>query len=458
MPKPIFPAGFRGRRFRNWAIVGLLYAFFLMSRHNFSALVPTLMDSFGWTRNDLSALEAALHFIYCLSLLVNAIIVDRIGGRRALLMGATGIVFMNLLVGVFQFGVLTPPEISGEGSARMIQTSPTLVWGLSSKQVAYTLSVIWSCNACFQSLGPLALVKINAHWFHIAERGLFAAVFGLVLRLGFLLAFSGVPLITAVLPWCWGFWIPAMLVATLGFATLLFVAERPEDAGFTSMDTGDAAWGPPGADLRYQDVARKIFTSPVFWMFAFTYVTMGFLQRSTVDSWWPVYFKEYHAIGSTEVIYQATAWGIALLGILGGFVAGALSDGIFKGRRAPVAAIALILVLCGLVLFYASDALGLGGWGAFLALALLSFFVNGAYLLLSWTVPMDFGGKKATATVAGFLDGMQYLVAAPLTGVLVGAITTSYGWQVWKLAAIPFALAGAILMLNTWNPAPKGSR
>ena len=69
---------------------------------------------------------------------------------------------------------------------------------------------------------------------------------------------------------------------------------------------------------------------------------------------------------------------------------------------------------------------------------------------------MDFGGKKGAATAAGLFDGMQYFVAAPFTGLLVGWITQNYGWQIWKLWPIPFAIVGGILMATLWNATPRG--
>ncbi len=99
--------------------------------------------------------------------------------------------------------------------------------------------------------------------------------------------------------------------------------------------------------------------------------------------------------------------------------------------------------------------MGLGGWGAFAAISLLSFFVNGAHGLIGGAASMDFGGKRGAATAAGLFDGMQYFFAAPFTGLLVGQITTKYGWQVWKLWPIPFAIIGALVMARLWNVKPR---
>jgi OPA family glycerol-3-phosphate transporter-like MFS transporter len=450
-----YPAGFGARRFQNWMIVGLLYSFFYMTRYNFTALGPVLMDTFGWTKVDLSYLETAMPFVYGASVVLNAMIADRVGGRKAFLIGAAGVVAMNIAFGSFHWTVLQAPVMQGVGHDRSVVTPAVLAGGMNAHQLAVIMSVVWACNAYFQSFGALSIVKINAQWFHVSERGTFGAIFGVLIRLGLVLGFSGAPLIAQWLKWYWAFWIPAGCVALLGVAVLLFVRETPEDAGFQEIETGDAVIGDPGKKVRVRDVLHKIFTSRTMWMIALASVMIGFVRRSVVDSWWPVYLKENFGAHFTT-LQQATAWGIAVSGIIGGFVLGPLSDKAFQSRRAPVVVIGFVGMAATLVLFYVSDALSLGGWAAVVCFAVLSFFVNGAHGLIGGAASMDFGGKKGAATAAGLFDGAQYFFAAPFTGLLVGWITQRFGWQTWKLWPIPFALIGAIVMAKLWNVTPRG--
>ncbi|MBN2357904.1 MAG: MFS transporter [Deltaproteobacteria bacterium] len=450
-----YPAGYRTRRFQNWMIVGLLYSFFYMTRYNFTALGPTLMDAFGWTKVDLSYLETSMPFIYGASVVLNAMIADRLGGRKAFLIGAVGVVVMNFVFGAFHWVVLEAPVMEGIGHDRTIVKAAVLAGGIDSHQLALIMSAVWACNAYFQSFGALSIVKINAQWFHIRERGTFGAIFGVLIRFGLVLGFSGAPLIAKWLPWHHAFWIPAVCVAVLAVLVLFFVRERPQDAGYPDFDTGDAQIGEPDQKVRVRDVLYKIFTSRTMWMIALASVMIGFVRRSVVDSWWPVYLKENFA-DNAAVLQQAIAWGIAVCGIIGGFVLGPLSDKVFQSRRAPVVVIGFAGMAVILVMFYVSDAIGLGGWAAFVCLSLLSFFVNGAHGLIGGAASMDFGGKKGAATAAGLFDGAQYFFAAPFTGLLVGWITQHYGWQTWKLWPIPFAIIGAIIMASLWNATPRG--
>jgi OPA family glycerol-3-phosphate transporter-like MFS transporter len=453
------PAEFRDpeykmRRFRNWMLVGVLYSLFYMTRYNFMALSPELQALFGWDKNDLGLFETILPLVYGLSVFLNGPLAEKIGGRRAFLIGAAGVVVMNFVFGAFALLVDVPATFGGAGGKALLQPAQ-LAWDVTPRTLAWIMAIIWGINGYFQSFGALAIVKINAQWFHIRERGTFSAIFGVLIRFGLILAFSGAPFIAAYLPIQWAFWIPAILVAALFVGNLLFVTETPEEAGYASRDTGDAVIGEEGQKVTTKMVLVRIFTSWQMWMIALASMMIGLVRRSTVDGWWKPYFNEQYGMSGTDFVPQLLAWGIAVLGIAGGFTFGGLSDRVFGSRRAPVVVIGFIGMFACLGLFYASDALVLGPWGALVCLSLLSFFVNGAHGMVGGAASMDFGGRKGVATAAGLFDGMQYLAAA-FTGVAVGAISTDYGWQAWKLWAVPFAVIGAIVMSFLWNQMPRG--
>jgi OPA family glycerol-3-phosphate transporter-like MFS transporter len=201
---------YRRRRFQNWILVGLLYSFFYMTRYNFSALAPTWREVFGWTKADLGIFEMLLPLVYGLSVVLNAPLADKFGGRKALLFGAVGVVVMNLAFGAFYLAVGTPAVWQGN---QLVEPA-VLAGGLSARGLAWVMAVVWAGNGYFQSFGALSIVKINAQWFHLRERGTFGAIFGVLIRFGLILGFSGAPLIASLLPWQWAFWLPALMDAT----------------------------------------------------------------------------------------------------------------------------------------------------------------------------------------------------------------------------------------------------
>ena len=91
---------FRVRRRQNWIVLGLLYAFFYATRYNLSALSGQLCTYFGWTNTQYGVFETMMPFVYGVSVLVNGPVADRIGGKKAFLAGALGVVAMNFLFGL----------------------------------------------------------------------------------------------------------------------------------------------------------------------------------------------------------------------------------------------------------------------------------------------------------------------------------------------------------------------
>jgi OPA family glycerol-3-phosphate transporter-like MFS transporter len=231
----------------------------------------------------------------------------------------------------------------------------------------------------------------------------------------------------------------------------------PKDAGFGDLDTGDDSAPDDGAPPALSYILRKVFASRATWTIAVISMMVGMVRRSTIDSWYPKYFKELYLPGAQSVAsfipYQTAVWGIALCGIAGGFAFGIASDRVFGGRRAPVIAVGFGGMIGLLLLFGLLDHWALGPWPAAICLSLLSFFVNGAHGMIGGAASMDFGGRKAAATAAGLFDGMQYL-ASSLVGIGMGWMLDHWGWRFWQFVPVPFALAGALLAVSLWNVVP----
>ena len=459
LDRPVITPEFRRQRIINWMSLGLLYAFFYMTRYNYTAVAPTLADLLGWKNTDLGIFETLMPLVYGLSVVLNGPFADRTGGKKAFLFGAIGVALMNFLFGMASLAVSSPAVWEGAGLARHVVTPAALKFGLSGGMILTLMAIVWGMNGFFQSFGALSIVKVNAQWFHVRERGTFAGIFGVLIRMGLLLAFQGVPLILLVLPWQYAFWIPGACVLVLFVINYFFMYNSPKDAGLGDFNTGDEIEGDESQPSSLTFVIKKVFASRLMWMIALGSMMIGFVRRSVVDAWWPKYFVDFYGANksafATYLPYIIATWGIALAGIAGGFVFGIASDRTFGGRRAPVITFGFIGMAVVLALFGVSDLLNFGPIFAACCLVLLSFFVNGAHGMIGGAASMDFGGKRAAASAAGLFDGMQYLAGA-FVGMGVGYITTNWGWGAWHWAPIPFALIGAYVMSRLWNELPKG--
>jgi OPA family glycerol-3-phosphate transporter-like MFS transporter len=414
------------RRTQNWLVLGLTYAAMYMARYNFGFANKALSDTYGWSKTQVGVIISAATLVYGLSAFFNGPFADRFGGRRAMLIGASGAFLFNL---AFGFGAYLG----------FLDKGTTLL--------AY-FATVWTLNMYFQSFSALSLIKVNAGWFHVGERGVFSAIFGSMIQGGraAVYALMTTALVVA-LPWQWKFFLPAAAVGVMLILTAIVVRDAPEQAGLPPFDPQDATSGDTEPiTLRY--VARRVFTNPVMLTIAAAEFCTG-LVRKGFEEWFPRYMQEAQHLPNDNPIFKAGAFGVVLAGIAGAFLAGTLSDWVFKARRPPVAFIGYALQIVCLAVIWRAPSLN----AIIIAFAVNSLAISMVHSMLSGTASMDFGGKRAAATAAGLFDGMQY-IGGSFTGIGLGMILDRFGWGAWAPSMIGFSGLGAILMLVVWDARP----
>ena len=91
-----YPPGFRARRGLNWGFLGLLYTSYYMCRYNFSIANKSISTEFGFNRAQMGYIIGTNLLAYACGQIINGLITDRIGGKRAMLIGAAGTIVMNI--------------------------------------------------------------------------------------------------------------------------------------------------------------------------------------------------------------------------------------------------------------------------------------------------------------------------------------------------------------------------
>ncbi len=425
--KPIHTMQFKKRRGLNWMTLGLTYAGMYMARYNFGFANKELSDTFGFSKTEIGTIITISTLVYGLSAIFNGPIADRWGGRRAMITGALGACVFNI-----GFGLAAYMGFLGTGTFMLLY-----------------LASMWTLNQYFQSYSALALIKVNAGWFHVTERGVFSAIFGSMIQSG---RFAVYALMTtalvAGLPWQWKFFLPAMIVGLFTFLTFLFVKDTPKDAGLDEFDPQDATSGDT-EKITFKYVAKKVFTNPIAITIAAAEFCTG-LVRKGFEEWFPRYMQEVHHLKLDSPVFQRNAFAVVIAGIAGAFIAGFMSDKVFGSRRPPVAFIGYILQVISLTIVALAPSLE----AIIIAFTVNSLAISMVHSMLSGTASMDFGGKRAAATAAGMFDGMQY-IGGSVMGIGAGWLIETYGWGTWGPSMVGFSVIGAILMLRLWNARPK---
>src|SRR5690348_4105309 len=96
---------FLSRRFINWFPLGMTYAFLYMGRYNLTVAKNSLGGLMS--NEEFGLIFAAGTVTYAFSFLINGPLVDKIGGKRGILIAAVGASLANIALGILTYLVVT---------------------------------------------------------------------------------------------------------------------------------------------------------------------------------------------------------------------------------------------------------------------------------------------------------------------------------------------------------------
>jgi OPA family glycerol-3-phosphate transporter-like MFS transporter len=446
---------FKRRRILNWVPLGLTYAFLYMGRYNLNALKDANLIS-GKDFGDIDAIGA---LTYGFAFLINGPLCDKLGGRFTMLVAAVGAAVANAAIGI-------------------------LYWHKGAVPSVTVLIVLNAINMYFQSFGAVSIVKVNASWFHLRERGTFGGIFGILISLGLYLAYDWAPKLVVITNWNPTLFLaPALLIGLSWIASFIWVRDTPADAGLGNFDVEDASSGDTGPPEGARAVIWRMLNSRIIMTIALISACSGFLRQGILK-----WFRTFAGgVGLNKVIarcpddgtwacpdpqilnpsFVVQHWGMVscVAGILGGVFAGVLSDHLFKSRRPPVAVLLFGLLLAGAIAIIPALAypIAVSGIIAFMAMAVI-----GVHGMLSGVASQDFGGRRNAGTATGLIDGFVYFGTAlqafvyghilPESKIFVNGVATDNpeaanisNWYAWPIAMVVMAVIGIILSLTVIN-------
>jgi MFS transporter, OPA family, glycerol-3-phosphate transporter len=426
---------FRHRRLLNWLPLGLTYAFLYMGRYNLQQLLALNIIS----NHDFGTIDAVGSITYGIAFLVNGPLTDRFGGRFTILLAASGAAICNAIIG-------------------------GLIWHKGVAPSTVVLTLLYALNMYFQSFGAVAIVKVNASWFHLRERGTFGGIFGILISLGLYLALDWAPKITELTSLPWLFLAPALAIGVFFVLSAIFVRDTPKDAGLPDFDVGDASSGDDGPREKPIAVIIRLLTNRVIFTIACISLCSGFLRQAILK--WYRSFAGGVGLDGT-FIKDHLGMVLCVAGITGGMFAGILSDHFFHSRRPPVATVLFTVLLVGaitiLFLLDGGDSQAISFVVPFMAMSVI-----GVHGMLSGVASQDFGGRRNAGTATGLIDGFVYFGTAfqdlvyghtlpeakiMVNGELVKNPAASHisNWIWWPSAMIPMAIIGLALSLTIYR-------
>ncbi|HLK35922.1 MAG TPA: MFS transporter [Polyangiaceae bacterium] len=391
----------------------IAYGAFYLCRSNVESSFPLLQGAFGFSKAKLGYLSSASIVAYAVGKVLMGMLGDVIGGKRLMLLAMTGSVLATLAFAASgQFGLFV---------------------------------LFASVNRFFQSGGWSGAVHVVARRFERPRHGFVMGVMSTSYELGNVFALLLCSRITALLPG----WRPLFLVNPLLLAAAtIFLALMLGEGPFAGTDRArQNASAQESADVQLVPILASLAKRPAFWVVVSLSVLLTFLRVAFI-TWTTLYLYEVSHFQDIAGAIAKTAT-FSAAGVLAALSVGTLSDRLGPGRRAPLMAASLAVVVA-LVLVLARGAVHTPGAAAAIVGG-IGFFLLGPYSLLAGALALDVSDKGGAATAAGIIDGAGY-AGASLAGVTLGTLSETRGWAATFSAMAAVALV-ATLVSASWSVA-----
>jgi sugar phosphate permease len=410
----------RRLRWTAFALVSMSYMLAFFHRVAPAAIASDLQQAFSASAAALGGLAATYFYVYTVMQIPTGILVDTLGPRRIVTVGGI---------------------VAGAGSLMFAYATTLTDAAIGRLLIGLGVSVTF-----------IALLKLNAAWFHDRH---FGTAVGLTLLLG------NVGSVLAAAPFAWVLqftsWRTVFVVlGGVSFATAaltwMFVRDHPGEAGLPSLRELDGEAAHPRHEGHWfaglMTVLRNRLTWPNFWM----NLGIGGSFLAFVGLWAVPFLQGVYGMDRAAATQHTSL-------MLAGFAVGAFSVGTLSdrmGRRKPVLiATAFIHLLCWLPLVFSLPMPRLASYLLFLLMGL-----SAASFTLSWACvkevnPHALSGIATSVANTGVFLGtgiLQPLVGWTIdrAGLTPGAAAQYHVGMVIFFACVVFGFAGSLRVRETY--------
>jgi sugar phosphate permease len=399
---------------RIFVLSWLSYAFYYVSRKNFSVVKTTLHEDLGFTMVQLGTIETLYAACYMIGQFISGALGDKLGPRKLL-----------------TFGML--------GSA-----VTSIIMGFSISYSIFAFSLVF--NGFFQSTGWASNLKAMTPWFGQESRGKITGLWCTCYTAGPLIATALATWLLVEHSWQTAFIGPGVLVSIVAFLIFFFLIDSPEHVGFTSTTSEETT----NKKTTNKTPFRQMITNPTVILYGVCYAFIKFVRYS-FTFWlpWYLYQKMNFSKGDAGYISMAFEFG-GFFGVIG---IGLLSDKYFSSNRSKIVVISILAMAGSLYLYqiFGSDSIFLN----VALLALIGFMLFGGDSVLSASATQDIGGNQATASAAGIVNGIGS-IGGVCGGIIPAIITKHYGWGgLFYFLIFTTIFAGILLHICTQKKTKK---
>jgi sugar phosphate permease len=380
-----------------------------------------MIEEFGYTKAQLGMIGTYFSIVYGFGKFINGYLSDRSNARYFLSIGLLGSAILSFFMG-FTEGL----------------------WGFT---------LFWVLNAWFQSMGWPPAARMLTHWFSPKEIGTMWSLWASSHQIG---AAAIVVIAGYIIPlygWRSAFYIPAVIAVFFAFYAFNRLRDTPRELGFPPVEQYKEHIhindDKHHERISLREVLTLVLSNKLVWYVGIANLCLH-VPRMGVFFWAPTFLKELKGFDLQTAGWQVAGFEIA--GLIGGVIAGWLSDRVFEGRRGPVGAVYLLLLSASLFLLWKIPA-GYP-WVYAFNLMLAGFLVYGPQVLVG-VAASDFASKRAVGVGTGVTGTLAY-VGSAISGGGIGYLVENYGgWDTGFMLFIICSLIGAFFFALTWNHRAK---
>lgn len=369
-------------RWTAFAIVGAAYVLSFFHRFAPAAIASDLQQTFHTSGAALGSLAATYFYVYTVMQIPTGVLADTLGARRLVVLGGI---------------------VAGIGSILFGTADTLLLASLGRLLVGLGVSVVF-----------IALLKLNAAWFHDRH---FATMTGLSILLGN----TGSLLAATPLAWALGYTTWRNIFVSVGAISLVlaalahyFVRNHPGEAGLPSLRELDGKAAHPAHVGHWYDGLLVVLKNRATWPGLWVNMGMAGSLFAFGGLWAIPFLRDVYGMDRAAATGHTT---LLLAGFaLGAFFIGGLSD--WLGRRKPImVAAALLYCLCWLPL--------LNGWTLSSAVSHTLFFIMGlgaSSFTLTWSCAKEVNQHALSGMATSVVNTGGFLGTAmmqPLVGIAV---------------------------------------
>lgn len=354
------------RRWVIWSILALGYIIVFFHRVAVGVVRQELMESFNITDIQFGNLGAMYFYAYMIMQIPSGLLADTQGARKTVTFGT---LFAG--IGSILFGFSTNIAMAYIGR---------LIVGLG-------VSVVF-----------IAILKFLSQWFREDEFGRMSGLTSFIGNGGSLLAQYPLVLMVSFAGWQYSFILIGFITIGISALSYILVRNKPEDIGLPPISESRVKSGVPIGNS-----IKGVFSNPYTWPPLLIFGGMFGSFISLIGTWGVPYFIDTYGITKGQASIYTMVGTLGLM--IGGLIAGTISDKIGR-RKSPLMAFSTLYFITWLIFLFVRPG-AMGAYSMYLLFFVMGLSCSG--FVLTWAIgkevndPAYAGISTGTVNMGGFL-------------------------------------------------------